>query len=176
MNKDFKRLTFIDSIWGFIYYIAAPFLTIYFKDIGGLETVGISVAILLIIKGVVSLLSIKLLNKKSMKKIFLFSQIAEGIRIFAFIFANNITTIFIIQFFGGITGGLIIPSYGKIFVKSGEDENDDAFKQKTGIVNITMGIGAILSGFIVSYLGYIPIFLSWGAIEIIYGIYIYFKV
>ena len=89
MNEDFKRLTFIDSIWWFIYYLIAPFLSIYFNNLGGLDDVGISVGLLLIMQGLVSIISAKFVKIKSMKKIFLVGQVFEGLRILLFVFASS---------------------------------------------------------------------------------------
>lgn len=177
MHKDFKRLLLIDGFWWFIYGLAAPFLTIYFKNFGGLEQVGFSVAILSLIKGFISLISTKFLKKEaSIKKIFLIGQVIEGLRIISFIFANNIFQIYLIQVLGGITGGFVIPAYNVIYVRVGEDEDDNAFRTKTGVNNIIVGLSALLAGMLISVFGYVPIFIMWGVMEVFYGFYIYYNV
>ena len=176
MHTDFKRLTFVDTLWYFVYGLAAPFITIFFNQFGGLEEVGISVAFLYIIKGLVSLFSINWLKKIDIKKVFLISQFFEGIRLIAFIFAKNIYWVYAIQFFGGVTGGFILPAYAKILVKVGNDESDTAFRKRTGYTQIAFGISALVAGFLINYFGYAPIFIAWGLLEIFYGFYICFKV
>jgi len=174
MNKDFKRLTFADTFWGFVYGLVAPFLTIYFNNLGDISDVGISVALFYLILGFVSLLSAKM-KSTDYKRIFLIAQIAEGIRIVGFIFANNIYWVYIIQLIGGVTAAFIRPAYSKIFVVAGDDEDDYAFRNRIGIMNIVMGISALIAGFLINIMGYQLMFLIWGIGEVLYGIYVYLK-
>jgi hypothetical protein len=178
LNKDFQRLTFIDALWDFFNGLAAPFLTIYFNGFGGLNEVGISVALRYTLQGIIPLLFSKFMKKRksNMKLWFLIGQIFESLRVMLFIFASSINDIYIIQLLGGVTYSLISPAYTKIFVKTGDDEDDDAFRVRSGIINLIIGISALLSGFIINYFGFIPVFASWAIIELIYGFYIYFLV
>ena len=176
MHTDFKRLTFIDTLWYFFFGLAAPFISIYFNQFGGLEEVGISIAFLYIMKGIVSLISINALKTIDIKKVFVSSQIFEGVRLICFIFVNNIYWVYFLQFLGGITGGFILPAYTKILVKIGEDESDTAFRKRTGFTQIALGISALLAGFLINFFGYAPIFIAWGLTEIFYGLYIYFSI
>lgn len=178
MNADFKRLTFIECFWSFFNGLIAPFLVIYFNDFGGLDEVGISVAIMYLIQGIVPFIIIKLFKKKkrNMKKLFLLGQSLESLRVLFFIFAKSITHIYIIQLIGGITSSLVMPSYSKIFVNVGDDENDDAFNKQVGFINLSLGISALISGFFINYFGFIPVFILWSATEFIYGIYVYYLV
>ncbi|PIU61068.1 hypothetical protein COX58_00620 [archaeon CG_4_10_14_0_2_um_filter_Archaea_38_6] len=176
IHEDWNRLTLIDGFQSFFNGIVAPFLTIYFNNFGGLEAVGISVAALYIIKGLVSWGSSKVLNHRDMKKVFLFGQIFEGIRVVLFIFVQNIQGIIALQLIGGITGGLIVPAYNKLYVKVASDEPDNAYRYKTAVTNFSIGSSAIIAGFLINYLGYEIAFIAWGVTEIVYGIYFYFAV
>lgn len=178
MNKDFQRLTFIDALWNFFNGLVAPFLTIYFNNFGGLNEVGISVALRYGLQGIIPLIFSGFLKKRksNMKLWFLIGQMFESVRVMLFIFASSINDIYIIQMLGGVTYSLIAPAYTKIFVKSGDDEDDDAFRVRAGIINLIIGISALLSGFMINYFGYVPVFAAWAVIEIIYGFYIYFLV
>lgn len=178
MNEDFKRLTFIDAFWNFFNGLAAPFLTIYFNQFGGLDSVGISVAARYLIQGALPLIFAGFFKgrKSNMKKWFLIGQLLESIRVIMFIFATNINQIYIIQMIGGVTYSFISPGYSKIFVTAGNDENDDAFRKRVGIINLLVGLSALGSGFLINYFGFVPVFVAWAITELIYGLYIYFLV
>lgn len=176
VHQDFKNLTYIETIWYFMYGLAGPFLTIYFKEFGGIDEVGISLFAYYIILGISSLISIKYLKKNNIRKVFLLGQIFEGLRIIGFIFAQNIYWVYAIQLIGGLTKSLILPSYNHIYVKAGKDEPVKAFGAMTGYTNIALGASALIAGFLINYFGYTIVLTLWGLNEIIYGFYVYFKV
>jgi hypothetical protein len=179
LNSDFKRLTFMDSVWHFFNGLIAPFLVIYFNDFGGLNEIGISIAIKYLIQGMLPFLIIKIFKKKSknkMKNFLLFGQILESLRIILFIFARNINDIYLIQLLGGITYSFISPSYNQIFVKVCDDESNNAFMKNTGITNLMIGLSALISGFFINYFGFVPVFIAWSVIELIYGFYFYYLI
>ena len=175
MNDDFKKLTFIDSLWFFFNGLIAPFIAIYFNNFGGLEEVGISIALRFLIQGITPLAFSKFLKKRktSMKKWLLAGQLLESARIILFIFASSINHIYVIQILGGFTYSLISPAYQKIFVLAGSDEDDDAFRVRVGAINLMMGFAALLSGFAITAFGFAPVFLAWAGMEIIYGFFIF---
>jgi hypothetical protein len=178
MNKDFQRLTFIDSMWFFFSGLMAPFLTIYFNGFGGLNEVGISVALRYCIQGIIPLIFSRIFKKRqtNMKKWFLIGQTLESARVALFIFASSMNDIYIIQLLGGITYSFISPAYQKIFVSTGNDEDDDAFRVRVGVVNLFLGLSALVSGFAINYFGFAPVFIAWSAMELFYGLFIYFLV
>ena len=176
MNERFKRLMLIESFWNFMYGLAAPFIAIYFNQFGGLEEVGISFAILSVFKGLMSFFAGKVLEKHTARTVLLFGQITESIRILLFIFASNIYFIYLLQFIGGITGGFISPSYFKLYVKVGKDEPGKSFGSSIALSNIAIGSSALISGLMLDYFGYAPMFIFWSIAELIYGLYIYFNV
>ncbi len=175
MNDKFKKLTLIDTFWNFMIGLIAPFITIFFNEFGGFDEVGVSVAILLIIKGFTCFLTGRFLNKNNTKKILLISQIAESGRILLFLFAQNIYWVYGIQLIGGVVNGFITPAYSKLFVDVGKEEKGKSFSDRSGIITISMGVSALISGFLINFFGYALIFIIWSIAEFIYGLYIYFK-
>ncbi|MBN1923832.1 MAG: MFS transporter [Nanoarchaeota archaeon] len=176
MDEKFKRLMLIDAFFNFMYGLVAPFLTIYFNEFGGFEEVGFSIAIMYIVKAFVSFGAGRVLKKYNARLVLLISQLLEGIRVFFFLIATNVFWVYGIQFIGGIINGFITPAYDAIFVKVSKKEQDSSFGEMNGVTTMAVGVSALISGVILDYFGYVPMFILWGVSEIIYGIYIYFKI
>lgn len=174
MHKGFRNLLIIDTFWSFVYGLAAPFITIYFNNFGSIKEVGLSVAIMYIIQGLLCFGAGKVLERIKPKKVLLFSQIAEGLRIFLFVLAKNVYWVYAIQFIGGITRAFITPAYSELLVKVSKKESGMSFGERSGLNMIALGLSALISGVLISYFGYTPIFVMWGFAEIVYGTYIYY--
>lgn len=175
MDKKFKSLTLIDTFWYFMYGVAAPFITIFFNEFGSLDDVGLSVAILFIVQAFVSLFAGKVLNKIDNKLVLLIGKLFEAFRIFMFLFASNIYWVFALQFIGGITQGFIWPAGDQLFVKISKKVKGTSFGERTFYTNLAMGVSALIAGFLLTLMGYAPMFIIWGISEAIYGIFIYLK-
>ncbi len=76
---------------------------------------------------------------------------------------------------GGITQSFIKPAYNELYVQVGEKETGKSFGERSSLVNISLGLSALISGILIEFFGYIPIFIVWGITEIFYGIYIYYN-
>lgn len=176
MHKDLKNLIKINSFYSFLSGFVEPFIVIFFNGFGGLSEVGISVSILMIIQGIISLFSSKYLYKIGIRKIILFTQIFESIRIIGFIFAQNVFHIYIIQLVGGIIKGFNTPAYSNLFVDVCQDESTKSIAQHSSITTIIYGISVLMGGFVIGLFGYKIIFMVWAITELFYGIYVYFKI
>jgi MFS family permease len=176
MHKDLKNLIQINSFYSFLTGFVEPFIVIFFNEFGSLEEVGISVSILMIIQGIISLFSSKYLFKIGIRKIILFTQIFESLRILGFIFAQNVFHIYIIQILGGIIKGFNSPAYANLFVDVCQDESTKSIAQHTSLTTIMYGLSVLAGGFMIGFFGYKIIFLIWAFQELIYGIYVFFKV
>lgn len=176
MHNATKRLIFINSIYYLFYGLIEPFMVIYFNDFGSIESVGISIAILCIMQGLISLFVSKILSKIDARLVVSLTSVGEGIRTFGFIFAPNVYFVYLLQFFGGILEGFRMPAYDSLFVKICKDESDTNIGTHTSVTTLIYGLSALVSGFIINMFSYTPIFIIWGLQEIFYGIYIYFVV
>lgn len=176
MHKDIKRLLMIDSTYAFFYGLAQPFIVIFFNNFGSLEEVGISVALLLIIQGIVSLITSKFISKLGSKRILLISQALEGIRIVLFLFVTNVYQVYFLQIVGGIFKGFNIPAYNNLYVNVCRDESSTSIGTMSSTTNIAYGVSALIGGLIIGEFGYMPAFILWAAQEVVYGVYVYFKV
>lgn len=176
MHKDIRNLILINSFYNFFYGLVEPFIAIYFNQFGDISEVGISIAMLYIMQGLISLFTSQIISKIGARKIVLFAQIFEGLRIFGYIFAQNIYWVYTLQIIGGIIQGFNQPAYSNLFVDVCRDESSKSVGLHSSIVTLSYGVSALLAGFLINAFGYAPVFFMWGVQEIIYGVYIYFKV
>ena len=175
MHKDIKRLMMINSLYNFFFGLAEPFIVIFFNEFGSIEEVGISVALLLIMQGLVSLFVSKLISRIGAKKIILTTQILESSRIIALILAPNVHFIYLLQVIGGILRGFNEPSYDNLFVNVCKDESSSSIGIYSSFTIISYGASALIGGLIIGAFGYAPVFILWAAQELIYGVYLYLK-
>ncbi|VVB74623.1 Multidrug resistance protein MdtG [Candidatus Tiddalikarchaeum anstoanum] len=176
MSKDLRNLVLINSFYNFFYGLAEPFITIFFNKFGDLSEVGISIAILYIVQGVISYFVSNYINVLGPKRVVLISQIFESVRVFGFIFAQNVYWVYGLQILGGIIQGFNTPAYMSVYVNVCRDESDKSVGIHSSIPTIAYGVSALIAGFMIDMFGYVPIFILWGLQELFYGLYIYFKV
>jgi MFS family permease len=176
MHNDLKHLIRINSFYNFLSGFVEPFIVIFFNEFGSLEEVGISMALLIIFEGFISMISSKHLLKIGIKKIILITQIFESLRIIGFIFASNVYHVYILQIFGGMFKGFNSPAYTNLFVDVCKDESSKNIGKHSGLTTIMYGLSVLLGGFMLSFFGYRLMFAVWAFQELIYGIYVYLKV
>lgn len=176
MHRDLKNLITINSFYYLLSGFVEPFIVIFFNKFGSLEEVGISLSLLMIFQGVVSLFASKYLKKIGIKKIILITQIFEALRITGFIFAQNVFHVYFLQILGGMVKGFNTPAYSNLFVDVCKDESSKSIGEHSSFTTIIYGISILIGGFLIGYFGYSLVFMIWAAQELVYGIYVYSKV
>lgn len=176
MHKDLRNLIKINSFYNFLSGFVEPFIVIFFNEFGSLEEVGISLSLLIIFEGLVSLFASKYLHKLGIKKIILITQIFEALRVLGFIFATNVYHVYLLQILGGLFKGFNSPAYANLFVDVCKDESSKNIGKHSSLVTIMYGISILIGGFMISFFGYKLMFLIWAIQELVYGIYVYYKI
>lgn len=176
MHSDMKNLLKLNVFYNFFIGFAQPFIAIFFNNFGSLEEVGIAVAIMYILEGLVSFLTSNLFSKYSAKLIVLVSQLADGLRIFGFLFVQDVYGVYVLQMLGGIIRGFNTPAYSNVYVDVCSDESSKSIGKQDSVPTMAYGFSTLLSGFIIGTFGYAPVFIIWAVQEIIYGLIIYYKV
>jgi len=176
MHKDLKNLIKINSFYNFLSGFVEAFIIIFFNKFGNLEEVGISLSLLIIFEGLISLFTSKHLHKLGIKKIILITQIFESLRVLGFIFAQNVYHVYLLQILGGIIKGFNTPAYTNLFVDVCKDESSNSIGKHSSITTIMYGISVLIGGFMISFFGYKIMFIVWAIQELVYGIYAYLKV
>lgn len=176
MHKDLKNLIKANSFYNFLSGFVEPFIVIFFNNFGSLEEVGISLALLIIFEGLVSLFTSKYLDRIGIKKIILITQIMESLRVLGFIFAQNVWHVYLLQILGGMFKGFNSPAYSNLFVDVCEDESSKNIGKHSSFTTIMYGISILIGGYMISFFGYQLMFLVWAIQELVYGLYVYYKV
>ncbi|MFA5333211.1 MAG: MFS transporter [Candidatus Nanoarchaeia archaeon] len=176
MHKDLRNLIKINSFYNFLSGFVEPFIVIFFNEFGSLEEVGISLSLIIIFEGLVSLFTSKYLHKLGIKRIILITQIFESLRVLGFIFAQNVYHVYLLQILGGLFKGFNTPAYTNLFVDVCKDESSKSIGKYSSLTTIVYGISVLIGGFMIGFFGYKIMFMVWALQELFYGFYVYSKV
>ena len=163
MNKSLKILLFTSFFLNLAAGFLGPIYAVFVEKIGGdLLTAGLSFAIFSITSGIL----IYLLSKwedhvKHQEKLIIFSRALSIIGFIGYLLINNPIHLFIVQVIFGIATSIGTPAFDSIYSKN---LDKGKFASEWGLWEsmyaITVGIAAIIGGYIAQNFGFQILFIT----------------
>lgn len=151
----------------------APFYAIYVKQVGGsILDAGLAYALFNIAMGLLVITFCRTeFYQRNARPIIVIGYFLDMFGSLGYIFVASPWQLFLVQIFLGLSLGLSAPAWDTLY--SSELSKEKANLQWTvwtGGVSLAIGVGALIGGFVVSFVSFKALFLSMAAVNFLSGI------
>lgn len=173
MNRHLKILLLGSYVWYFGEGLLGPLYAVFAQKIGGdILDLTAAYSMFLIVTGVLSIFVGKLADKRPKGSLMSHLMIAgyglNALATFGYIFVDNPTKLFVVQFVLGISTALATPTWEALFTLNTDKKKlGEQWGFSDGGPKIITGISIILGGLLITFSSFTVLFLLMGIIQLI---------
>ncbi len=177
LNKSLRILVSVNTAMVFIVAMFSPFYAVFVKEVAGgdLAIAGLSWAVYPIVAGaLIFLFSQWEMKVKEQELLLAVGYFIRGLVFLSYAFMGNIAQLILTQVLWGIGSALGVPAFDATYGKHTTREGSIAeWGQWEGMAYIATGLAALVSGFLIQWVGYFWLFIAMAAASVFLAIYIW---